>query len=240
MEACQENRRVFIAAACMPLQIPPKRRTRTAPCAVRPSRWHAAATAVLVLASTTAHAQLPPTPQAHGRARAHADAIRKVDFRAYLLARGGLGKQLAEEFCKRDPIRHITVQYADLLGQDDEQAVVEATTCAMGNGGADITEVFRRLPDGGLASLPLDDTGYQDDKLYEGQRRTPRLEVRHGRLIRWFVRYGEDAEGGAPQIRRTIIYRWSRDRFVIDSVKDDAIGDSSPATEPRRATAPSR
>ncbi len=100
MEACQENRRVFIAAACMPLQIPPKRRTRTAPCAVRPSRWHAAATAVLVLASTTAHAQLPPTPQAHGRARAHADAIRKVDFRAYLLARGGLGSSSLKNSAK--------------------------------------------------------------------------------------------------------------------------------------------
>ncbi|AVS88170.1 hypothetical protein C8238_07935 [Paracidovorax avenae] len=238
MEACQENRRVVIAAACMPLQIPPKSKTRTAPRPVRPSGWHAAATAALVLAATMAHAQLPSSPQAHGRARAHADAIRKVDFRAYLLARGGLGKQLAEEFGERDPIRHITVQYADLLGHGDEQAIVEATTCAMGNGGADITEVFRRLPDGGLASLPLDDTGYQDGNLYEGQRRTPRLEVRHGRLTRWFVRYGEGPEGGAPQIRRTIIYRWSRDRFVIDSVKDDAIGDSSPGTAPRRATVP--
>ncbi|AVS73995.1 hypothetical protein [Paracidovorax cattleyae] len=186
-----------------------------------------------------AYAQPLASARARGHSLPHADAIRKVDFSTYLLARDGLGVQLIEEFCDRDPIRHIAVRYADLLGQGDEQAVVEATTCAMGTGGADITEVFRRLPDGRLASLPIDDTGYQGGDLYEGQRRTPRLEVRRGRLTRWFVRYGEGAEGGAPQIRRTITYRWSRDRFVIDSVKDGTIGASGPAMADRDAAAPS-
>ncbi|GEM_PF-4827335 len=225
----------------MLLQILPLRKPRTALPVRLPSRPFAA-TAALFCATTMACAHPPPSAQPHGRSLRHPDAaddIRKVNFRSYLLARDGLRARLAEEFCERDPIRHITVHYADLIGQRDEQAVVEATTCAMGNGGADITEVFRRLPDGALVSLPLDDAGYRGGDLYAGQRRTPRLEVQRGRLTRWFVRYG-DSEGELPQIRRTITYRWSNDRFVIDSVKDDAIGAGGAAIATRRVAVPPR
>ncbi len=225
----------------MPLQILPLRKPCTAPRPVRVASRPFAATAALLCATTMACAHPPPSAQARGESHAHpeaADAIRKVNFRSYLLARDGLGARLAAEFCERDPIRHVAVHYADLIGQGDEQAVVEATTCAMGNGGADITEVFRRLPDGALVSLPLDDAGYRDGDLYAGQRRTPRLEVQRGRLTRWFMRSGDAPKGGMLQIRRTITYRWSNDRFVIDSVKDDAIGTGGAAAATRRAAVP--
>lgn len=227
----------------MPLQILPLRKPRTA---LRPMRlpWQPfAATAALLCATAMACANPPPPAQLRGESLGHQDAadpIRKVNFRSYLLARDGLGDRLAAEFCERDPIRQVAVHYADLIGQGDEQAVVEATTCAMGNGGADITEVFRRLPDGALVSLPLDDGGYRGGDLYAGQRRTPRLEVQRGRLIRWFVRSGDAPTGDMPQVRRTITYRWSRDRFVIDSVKDDAIGTGGAAAATRRAAVPPR
>lgn len=148
------------------------------------------------------------------------DAIRKFDFRAYLIAR----EHLIDRVCEGlgEPIQHINVQYAELLKNGHEQAIVEATTCAMGNGGADIVEVFQLDSSGKPVSLPISDAGYKKDDLYQGQYRTPRLEAMDGKLIRWFPmrlpRKGGSESDEEPI--RVITYRWSGKEFVIQEVED--------------------
>jgi hypothetical protein len=158
-----------------------------------------------------------------GWGRQATNSIRNIDFKQYLLSRNGLGRNLKKEFGDVDPIHDIQVQYAKLIkAGDDEEAVVAATTCAMGNGGADIVEVFRMKADGQLISLEIDDSGYKRGSLYEGQTATPRLEVKSGKLTRWFVMYAKGSTVGNPKagLKRVIVYRWSSNRFKIDTVKD--------------------
>ena len=160
-------------------------------------------------------------------------SVRDVDFKHYLLTRNNLGKRLAREFGDANPIKDVRVQYGDLIGEGDEQAVVEATTCAMGNGGADIVEVFRMKADGQLLSLTMDDTSYKESQLYEGQTVTPRLVVKGGKLTRWFVMSAKGPAAGNPKagLRRIITYRWSKDHFTIEAVidvPDEGSGEPSP------------
>jgi hypothetical protein len=155
-----------------------------------------------------------------GLAQSTKDSIRGVDFKKYLLARDNTGQKLKKEFPHQAPIKGLMVHYADLIGEGDEQAVVEATTSAMGNGGADIVEVFR-LNNRQLISLVIDDSGYKQGDLYEGQNWTPRLEIENGKLVRWFVMYPKGAvKNPKAGLKRVITYRWSKERFTIASVKD--------------------
>ena len=147
-------------------------------------------------------------------------SIRDFDFRTYLIVR----EHLAEGLCEGmgEPIRHIEIQFADLLKNGREQALVEATSCAMGNGGADIVEVFQLDASGKPVSLTINDSGYKKEDLYRGQYRTPRLEVSNGKLIRWFdVRApGNRNRETDEETTRVITYRWSGKEFVIQDVQD--------------------
>ena len=146
-------------------------------------------------------------------------AIESVDFKSYLLKRNHLGAKLLAA-CRRAPlIQDIVVSYGQVAGLTGTLAVVEASSCAMGNGGSDIVEIFRASP-GGPESLRIDDSGLPANA-YEGERRTPRLEILKGKLTRWFIRR-DDAGSDAPEQRREIGYRWNGDRFVVDGVRDIA------------------
>ena len=144
-------------------------------------------------------------------------SIRDFDFRKYLISRNGLTR----EGCGGlgEPIKGIKVAYADLLGDGNEEAIVEATTCAMGNGGADIVEVFRLDQTGNPVSLKIDDSKFPLEDLYKGQFRTPRLQASNGKLIRWFTRH---ASGGSAvqETKRIITYKWNGDEFFIEKVQD--------------------
>ena len=117
------------------------------------------------------------------------NSIRNFDFQSYLIKRNGL----TNEGCGSEelPIKNIQTAYADLMGDGNEEAVVEATTCAMGNGGADIVEVFKLDSKGNPASLKIDDSKLSTQDLYKGQFRTPRLEPSNGKLTRWFIQRPE-------------------------------------------------
>lgn len=146
-------------------------------------------------------------------------AIRKIDFEQFLIRRDRLDTQ--SECQPERPIKRIDVQYGRLLPGTAEQAVVEATTCMMGNGGADIVEVFALDSAGKPITLPIDNSGYAGRELFEGQSWTPRLEILDGKLTRWFVMYDK---GGSTNknagVKREIVYKWSGRSFVIDHVKD--------------------
>ena len=120
-----------------------------------------------------------------------------------------------------EKFQRLTVTFADLDGDGAEEAVVEATTCRMGNGGADIVEVLKLDQSQHLVSLKIDDSDFDQGKLYDGQSWTPRLELLDGRLTRWFVMYDKGA-GSNPKkgFKRVIQFKWSGDRFVVEKVAD--------------------
>jgi len=150
-------------------------------------------------------------------AKDQVSSIRNVDFQSYLIKRNGL----TNEGCGSEelPIKNIQVVYADLMGDGNEEALVEATTCAMGNGGADIVEVFKLDSRGNPVSLKIDDSKLPAQDLYKGQFRTPRLEASNGKLTRWFI---QRATGGPPfkETKRVITYQWTGAKFIIDKVQD--------------------
>jgi hypothetical protein len=116
------------------------------------------------------------------------------------------------------PLNDLHIAYGRLLGTADEQALVEATTCMMGKGGADLVLVLRVGARLQIEPMTVDDSPRPAEELYDGQRRTPRIEAREGRLVRWFVNDNPMSKGAA--LRREISYRWAGDRFVIDTVRD--------------------
>ena len=150
-------------------------------------------------------------------AKDQTSSIRNFDFQRYLIKRNGL----TNEGCGSEelPIKNLQVAYADLIGDGNEEALVEATTCAVGNGGADIVEVFKLDSKGIPVSLKIDDSKLPADDLYKGHFRTPRLEASNGKLTRWFI---QRAVGGPPfkETKRIITYQWTGEKFVIDKVQD--------------------
>lgn len=157
----------------------------------------------------------------HGVATTRKSTIREVEFAQFLLLRKDLGAALDVECPGVEKIQRLTVNFADLDGDGAEEAVVEATTCRMGNGGADIVEVLKIDQSRHLVSLKIDDSNFAQGMLYEGQSWTPRLEILNGRLTRWFVMYDRGA-GSNPKkgFKRVIHFKWSGDRFVIEKVAD--------------------
>ena len=167
-----------------------------------------------------------PTPTPAGPPDGGPRSIRDINFRDYLIARNSL-----QEVCKDlgEPIKDLHVDYADLLQDGKEEALVAATTCAMGNGGADIVEVFKLDEQGKPVSLKIDDSSYAGTDLYQGQFRTPHLQALNGKLSRWFIRRMPGDHSLDVETKRVITYQWSGEKFVLQEVNDlPASPDPSP------------
>jgi hypothetical protein len=145
-------------------------------------------------------------------------ALGSAAIRRYLATAHGVGPTLRKECGGSTPLKDLHITYARLLGTREVQALVEATTCMMGNGGADIVLVLRRGARHRIEPLTLDDSSRPVEELYAGQTRTPRIEARSGKVVRWFVKDVSPSKNS--QVRREITYRWSGDRFVIYTVRD--------------------
>ncbi len=149
--------------------------------------------------------------------------IRKINFEQFLIdSEGlqGLPAKFGEDPDKVSPIKGLNVEYADLTGDGEEEAVVEATTIAMGNGGADIVRIFTLDKKNVPAELKVDNSGFKGN-LFEGQHHsTPRLGIKNGKLTCWYPMYGVNEKKPKAGWTRNIIYRWSGSQFVIDQVND--------------------
>ena len=151
-------------------------------------------------------------------AQSETSAIRKIDFQRFLTQRDHLNEFLD---CPGPSIKEIHVEYGKLLLDETEQAVVEATTCAIVQGGADILEVFRFGENGVPISLPIDDSAFSKGNLYEGKSKSPHLGIIDGKLTRWYIMYANDSSANPKAgYRRKISYRWSGKSFVVDKVLD--------------------
>ena len=184
-------------------------------------RWvHAVRTIVLIGLLSSAEmsrADGPPTAPSVAVASKQG-ALGEPAIRRYLILAYGIAQHLKKECGGATPLKDLQLSYARLLGTSTVQVLVEATTCMMGNGGADIVLLLHVGPRHQIEPLILDDGSRPTEELYAGQLRTPRIEARDGRLVRWFVKANPSSQDGS--LRREITYRWSGDRFVIDTVHD--------------------
>ena len=120
----------------------------------------------------------------------------------------------------------MNVRYADLDGDNAEEAVVEAVTCQSTDGSADLVGVYKYEPPDSVRELPTDHGVRSSDPVFAGAVGPLRLELMDGRLVRWFAIEGPRCTGGkvsAPG-RRSIVYRWGGSGFVVDRIQDTPPG----------------
>jgi hypothetical protein len=120
----------------------------------------------------------------------------------------------------------MNVRYADLDGDNAEEAVVEAVTCQSKDGSADLVGVYKyEVPDS-VRELPTEQAVRSSDPVFAGMTGPLRLELIDGRLVRWFAITGSPCASGRPRTpgRRSIVYRWAGERFVVDRIDETAPG----------------
>ena len=152
----------------------------------------------------------------------NAKSIRDIDLKAYIIKRDNLVEGCKELYGYIDegPIHFWEVEFADLDGDGTEEAVVEAATCVMGTGGSDIVEVLKLLPSGEWKQLDVTHEGYREPQQYDGMGSTPRLDIKDGKLISWYVIHAKNPGKPKRGWTKTLIYRWEKNRFVVDRVTE--------------------
>jgi len=176
--------------------------------------WVCAALAGPLPAVEAASLGLEAAPRKSGLDR----SIRKINLSAYVIRTEGLAP-----ICS--PPRRVlsmNIRYADLDGDNAEEAVFEAVTCKSRDGTADVKGVFSYQPPDSVRELPIEASAESDRKLFAGGTGPIRLEMIDGRVVRWSALDAGRCPSGeaAPQGRRTAVYRWSGKAFVVDRVDE--------------------
>lgn len=149
-------------------------------------------------------------------------SIRKISLSHHVIRIRGLAPICPQ--MKR--VLSMNVRYADLDGDNAEEAVVEAVTCQSTDGSADLVGVYKyQLPDS-VRELPTEHAVRSADPVFAGAIGPLRLELIDGRLVRWFAVEGPRCTGGriAAPGRRSIVYRWGGSGFVVDRIQDTPPG----------------
>lgn len=125
----------------------------------------------------------------------------------------------------QQPITEVGVQYGDLDGDGQEEAIYQGFTCMSGTAGVDFFGVVKMMPDGKIVALPIEGErkefkGHHD--LFHGLRGHLRLEIKNGHLVEIFPVYANENECNACASggERDFVYRWDGHRFVLDDIID--------------------
>jgi hypothetical protein len=192
------------------------------PVSVAGNSLRGAAIAVVV-AALALHA--PPVATAAGLGIERAPAkpgldrsIRKISLSQYVTRTHNLAPICVQS--KR--VLFMNVRYADLDGDNAEEAVMEAVTCRSADGTPDVTGVLSYQHPDSVRELPTEHSKPGDDPIFAGRIGPIRLELIDGRLVRWFALDAGTCPSGKPRPpgRRSIVYRWSGTLFVVDRVND--------------------
>lgn len=120
----------------------------------------------------------------------------------------------------------MNVRYADLDGDNAEDAVVEAVTCQSTDGSADLVGVYTYQHPDSVRELPAEHAVRSGDPVFAGAVGPLRLELIDGRLVRWFALEGPRCASGrqAAPGRRSLFYRWAGTGFVVERTQEIAPG----------------
>ncbi len=159
-------------------------------------------------------------------------AIRAVDVRKFLEENTfgfvpGEEMQELKENCAdngRDLLDVENLDYADLDGDGQEEAIYEGFTCMSGSGGMDFFGVVKLTRDGKLIDMPIKphEGPFKDRDVYEGLRGHMSLAVEDGKLVEVYPVYKDNKECEACSSggQRKFIFRWDRSQFVLENVVD--------------------
>jgi hypothetical protein len=144
--------------------------------------------------------------------------IRSINLSAYVTRTYGL----APICTPPRRVQSMNIRYADLDGDNAEEAVLEAVTCKSTDGSPDVSGVFSYQAPDSVRELPIEASAESDRTLFKGGAGRVHLEMVGGRVVRWSALDAGRCPSGepAPQGRRTAVYRWSGKAFVVDRVDD--------------------
>lgn len=124
----------------------------------------------------------------------------------------------------RDRIGSLDIQYGDLDGDGQDEAVYQGFTCMAGTAGIDFYGVLKMMPDGKLIGLPIKEEGREfkgRGNLHDGIRGKLGLQIASGRLVEVYPVYKEDDANCCPEGgERRFVYRWDGHQFALDDIID--------------------
>ncbi|MEI6238254.1 MAG: hypothetical protein WCP15_01810 [bacterium] len=153
-------------------------------------------------------------------------SINDVDFKKVLYYSTYDEKNLASEMCVhgQEPIFINSLDYADVDGDEKEEAILSVTSCFTGNAGPDIQGIYR-LTSGKVYELKINNDGqgkFSMDNVFAKSRSPGNYTVLNGVLYYSFMLYNEDdpqccATGGSIKIQ----YKWTGTEFDIFNVLEN-------------------
>jgi hypothetical protein len=177
-----------------------------------------------------ASSTLPQGNAAQAQGGSSATGIHTIDLEKflktnYLQAQPDLTYLKDECAADQPPIMEVGVQYGDLDGDGQDEAVYQGFTCMSGTAGVDYFGVLKMLPDGKIVPLAIEGQRNQfkgRHDLYQGLRGHLRLEIQNGRLVEIFPVYASEQECNACSSggERKFVYRWDGHQFTLDDIMD--------------------
>jgi hypothetical protein len=121
----------------------------------------------------------------------------------------------------QDPIRSVEIQYGDVDGDGQEEALFQGYTCMAGSAGVDYSGIVKLQPGGTLVGLPIapaPDT-FKGRNPFEGLRGHVRLNFENGRFVETYPVYkGDECEACSSGGLRRFVFRWNGHEFVLDDI----------------------
>jgi hypothetical protein len=122
-----------------------------------------------------------------------------------------------------DPIRSVDIQYGDVDGDGQEEALFQGYTCMAGSSGVDYSGIVKLQPDGKLVGLPIaqiPDT-FKGRDPFDGLRGHLRMDIEDGRFVeRYPVYKANECEACSSGGERKLVFRWDGHQFVLDDIID--------------------
>lgn len=182
----------------------------------------------LVLEDIVDLATPPPSTPPSGPSRAirAIDVKKMLDHNTFGFVPESEMDELKEECVHngRDLLDVENLDYADLDGDGQEEAIYEGFTCMSGSGGMDFFGVVKLTRDGKLVDMPIQphEGDFKGRDVYDGLRGHMSLLVQNGNLVEVYPVYKDEkaCEACSSGGQRFFIFHWDGSRFVLDKVTD--------------------
>ncbi len=133
---------------------------------------------------------------------AAAAGLREYDFA------GQLEREVADQCGVQRAVELDQLEFVDVDGDGEDEAIVVASTCMTGTAGPDVHAVYKAGSDGTVRELPFEETPETTHPRLAGNRNYT-LHAVDGLLLR---EYTDNSDRARP---RTEYFRWERDRFRL-------------------------